>query len=192
VAETGTRGSSGKEADADFVLALLGERDLAGKVTNPRLVVRKRRSGDAGTEYSFRPIVVPVNPDDVLSGTTCIIDWQPTPASALGRAQKSRWPKSSAMLRQALTVCLVDQGKMLQPFPDGPAVRAVDLGAVRAEFYRTYPADGDDKQKQETRKKAFQRAIRNVQERALVGIRTIDGLTHVWLTDENEPVVPQG
>jgi uncharacterized protein (DUF736 family) len=44
------------------------------------------------------------------------------------------------MLRQALTVCLVDQGKMLQPFPDGPAVRAVDLGAVRAEFYRTYPA----------------------------------------------------
>ena len=51
VAETGTRGSSGKEADADFVLALLGERDLAGKVTNPRLVVRKRRSGDAGTEY---------------------------------------------------------------------------------------------------------------------------------------------
>ena len=57
---------------------------------------------------------------------------------------------------------------------DGPAVRAVDLGAVRAEFYRTYPADGDDKQKQETRRKAFQRSIRDVQERALVGIRTID------------------
>ena len=191
VAETGTRGSSGKEADADFVLALLGERDLAGKVTNPRLVVRKRRSGDAGTEYPFKPIVVPVNPDDVLSGTTCIIDWQPTPASALGEARKSRWPKSSVMLRQALTVCLIDQGKMLQPFPDGPAVRAVDLGAVRAEFYRTYPADGEDKQKQETRRKAFQRGIRDVQERGLVGIRTIDDVTYVWLVDETESTAPQ-
>ena len=65
-------------------------------------------------------------------------------------------------------------------------------GDVRAEFYRTYPADGEDKQKQETRKKAFQRAIRSVQERALVGIRTIDGVTHVWLVDETEPVAPQG
>jgi hypothetical protein len=85
------------------------------------------------------------------------------------------------MLRQALTVCLVDQGKMLQPFPDGPAVRAVDLGAVRAEFYRTYPADGDDKQKQETRRKAFQRSIRDVHD-----------VTYVWLVDETEPTDPQG
>jgi hypothetical protein len=96
------------------------------------------------------------------------------------------------MLRQALTVCLLDQGKMLRPFPDGPTVRAVDLEAVRAEFYRTYPADGNDKQKQETRRKAFQRSIRDVQERGLVGIRAIDDVTYVWLVDETEPTDPQG
>jgi hypothetical protein len=60
------------------------------------------------------------------------------------------------------------------------------LPQYRVEITHT-ELDGDDKQKQETRKKAFQRAIRSVQERALVGIRTIDDVTHVWLVDETEP-----
>jgi hypothetical protein len=47
-------------------------------------------------------------------------------------------------------------------------------------------------QKQETRKKAFQRAIRSVQERALVGIRTIDGVTHVWLRRRKRARCPPG
>jgi hypothetical protein len=51
--ETGTRGTSAKEAAADVVLALLADKALSGEVTAPRLCVRKRRSGPAGVEHPF-------------------------------------------------------------------------------------------------------------------------------------------
>ena len=49
--ETGTRGSSSKEASADLVLACLGG-SLSGVVTDARLAVRKNRAG--------RPAGIPV------------------------------------------------------------------------------------------------------------------------------------
>jgi hypothetical protein len=45
MAETGTRGTSAKEASADFVVACLAERIQTGKITNLRIAVRKLRSG---------------------------------------------------------------------------------------------------------------------------------------------------
>lgn len=56
--ETGTRGSSAKEAAADVVLALLGDRDVSGSVTNTRMAVRKLRSGCTGaaTPYSIEVV----------------------------------------------------------------------------------------------------------------------------------------
>src|SRR5262249_25011951 len=51
--EIGTRGSSAKEGAADVVLALLGDRNVAGKVTNTRLALRKRRSGPSDEEFQF-------------------------------------------------------------------------------------------------------------------------------------------
>ena len=41
--------------------------------------------------------------------------------------------------------------------------RAVEIEIVRAEFYRSYPADGDAKQKQTARRQAFHRALRDAQ-----------------------------
>lgn len=41
--ETGTRGSSAKEAAADAVLALIGKRTLSGKVSDCRMAIRKLR-----------------------------------------------------------------------------------------------------------------------------------------------------
>jgi hypothetical protein len=51
--ETGTRGSSAKEAAADVVLALLGDRNIGGVVTNTHLALRKSRAGPSGAEYPF-------------------------------------------------------------------------------------------------------------------------------------------
>jgi RecA-family ATPase len=51
--ETGTRGTSAKEAAADVVLTLLADKALSGEVTAPRLCIRKRRSGPAGVEHPF-------------------------------------------------------------------------------------------------------------------------------------------
>ena len=46
--ESGTRGSSNKEGNADTVLAMLADRELSGTITNTRLAVRKQRDGMSG------------------------------------------------------------------------------------------------------------------------------------------------
>ncbi len=49
VSETGTRGSSAKEAAADVVLAMLATRSEAGEISNTRMAVRKVRGAAAVT-----------------------------------------------------------------------------------------------------------------------------------------------
>ena len=52
--ETGTRGTSAKEAAADVVLALLANKALSGEVTAPRVCIRKparRTSGHRTSVY---------------------------------------------------------------------------------------------------------------------------------------------
>jgi hypothetical protein len=74
VVETGTRGSSAKEAAADVVLALLADRDLSGTISKTRMTVRKLRGGVTGTETPFDLRVVEIGPGE----TTCVIDWKPS------------------------------------------------------------------------------------------------------------------
>jgi hypothetical protein len=60
---------------------------------------------------------------------------------------------------------------------------------VRAEFYKSYPAEGDEGGKQDTRRKAFTRAIKDAQAKGLIGVRDIGpdiaAVTYVW------PATPQ-
>jgi AAA domain len=184
-AETGTRGSSAKESDCDAVLALLGDKSISGEVTNPRLAIRKRRSGPNGVEIPLRPKVVTI--DDFTGETTLVVDWL-QPDQVAPATKPDVWAKSLRLLRHTLMNVLVDHGIDRRPFPDGPTVRAVNIDIVRTEFYKSYPADGDAKAKQEARKKALQRAVKDAQERSLIGVREIEGVTYVWLATPE----PQG
>jgi hypothetical protein len=180
--ETGTRGASSKEADADVVFALLAEKSITGALTNPRLAIRKRRSGPNGLEFPFRTKPVDLGEDDFGSSiTTLTIEWL-DPKTTVGASLKpDLWTKSLRLLRQTLMNMLADCGSEQRPFPDGPLVRAVDLEQVRAEFYKAYPAEGDAKAKSETRRKAFNRAIKSAQANGLIGIHDIGVATYVWL-----------
>jgi hypothetical protein len=60
-------------------------------------------------------------------------------------------------------------------------VRTVDLEIIRAEFYKSDPADGDAKAKQNVRRQAFGRALKDAQAKGLIGIREIETVTYVWL-----------
>ena len=71
---TGTRNSSVKEADVDAVMALLGEKDLAGNVANPRFAMRKVRGAPTGWEVKFDKRVVTVG-SGIQAATTLVIDW---------------------------------------------------------------------------------------------------------------------
>jgi hypothetical protein len=76
---------------------------------------------------------------------------------------------------------LTDCGKDVCPFPDGPMVRACDLDLVRGEFNKQYPAEGNNRQKTDVRRHAFQRAITGAQDRGLIAVREMGGIQLVWL-----------
>jgi len=178
--ETGTRGTSAKEGAADVVLALLGERTVAGAVTDTRLALRKRRSGQNGEEFPFTIRVVELGIDRFGEPvTTLTIDWAPQGAKTTIKSKP--WSKSLRLLQRTLSTALAELGSQQRPFADGPIVCAVDLEAVRSEFYKSYPADGAEKQKQAARRQAFNRAIRDAQAGNLIAIRAVDGVTLIWL-----------
>jgi hypothetical protein len=179
--ETGTRGTSAKEAAADVVLALLATKSQSGEVTNPRLCIRKRRFGPAAIEYQFKTKLVPLGQDeDGEPIASLAIEF--AEASPLPPDQDGKWPPAAALLRRILMSLLADAGTDILPFADGPSVRAIRSDTVRAEFHRQYPtADTEPKKQQETRKKAYQRAVRAAQERGLLNVRELDGIQWIWL-----------
>src|SRR5262249_51441996 len=74
---SGTRGSVVKEASADTILAVLGERDEeTNAVDDTRVVLRKQRSGPQGELFPFDARLVDMGEDrDGEKLTSRVIDW---------------------------------------------------------------------------------------------------------------------
>jgi hypothetical protein len=181
---TGTRNASTKEDAADTILALLGERSLEGRLSNPRMALRKVKGSEQGVEFPFEPREVVVGErNDARPITTFVIDWL-TRAAAPGRKQEKPWPKSLRIFQRALDKTLGERGKRIRPFPDGTEVLAVASEAVRTEFLKAYPAENEDpKAKAKAKAKAFERAIKQAIEAYLVCAREIDLATFIWRLD---------
>jgi hypothetical protein len=192
----GTRGAIAKESSGDLVLACLGDRELSGRVLNTRLAIRKCRGGRQGDEYSFgvREVQLPEPDEDGEAVTTLVIDWgaqQLQPAAGM----KDPWEESRLtetrqamlLLKRVMMAKLAEAGCEL---PLEPPVRGIDREIVRAEFYATTPVDGTEHQKQEQRRKRFNRALERAHEKQLIGVREIRAATYLWLQvqqpDESE------
>jgi hypothetical protein len=161
--ETGTRGSSSKEAAADVVLALLADRQINGTISNMTMAVRKLRGGAVGIETPFDLEQV-----DVGEGrTTCVVVWKVTRAATQARSQtKDRWPKALRIFKTAMETAVIEHGKAMRPYgSEDPEVRAVAYDDVRSEFVKSYAADGSDaKDKANTKWKAFTRALKTARD----------------------------
>ena len=95
----------------------------------------------------------------------------------------ARWTGVLTMFRRALSEALLGSEEKLMI--GGIPIRAVDLEAVRAEFYKTCVAhaDGSD-EKQDTRRRRFVRAVERAQILNLIGVRVEpSGRTLVWLAE---------
>jgi hypothetical protein len=155
-ADVGTRGSSAKEDNSDFVLAALGTKTLTGIVSNPRIAVRKVRGGVAGREYPFSTRIATVGND-----TTLVIDWvgqknlgAPSTNDAWGKGQ------GVATLRRALLNADIETATEMQPWPGGPKVKAFRADDIKREFYASYPAKGDTPEdRKEATRKAWSTAV---------------------------------
>lgn len=186
--ETGTRGSSAKEAAADVVLAMLANRDEAGNVSNTRMAVRKLRGGRIGMEtpYTLEPVEIGQDRwgDPV---TTCIVAWNTDRTSqAAVAAAKERWPVSLKVFQAAMRAALAEHSRKVHPFgAEGPEVTAVQSAHVRAEFSASYAADGETPaHRTEAKKKAFKRAVESAQNKGLIVVRDLAGIDHFWLSGD--------
>jgi hypothetical protein len=190
--ETGTRGSSAKEAAADVVLALLADREINGTVSNMRMALRKIRGGTVGEETPFSLKVVDVD-NNGRTRTTCVVEWEQARASAAApAAARDRWPKSLRIFKAAMENALAGHGKTTTPFGnEGPTVMAVTFDSVRDEFTSAYPADAssDPKTKAAAKRQAFNRALKLAREKDLICSREVAGVDWLWLVIQPEATV---
>jgi AAA domain len=190
---TGTRGSSVKEGSTDVVVAMLGEKNTAGQITNTRLALRKRRGGENGLEFPFKGRVVDMGTDTRgKQMSTLVLDWGVKDEAP--KAAKDDWGngKGLRLLRQAMMGLLVDCGKEIRPWAEGPTVRALDAELVRAEFYKGYFAEGaTPAAKQTARRQAFHRAVAAAADKGVIVTRVMGETTYVWLTTKGDEVPPK-
>jgi len=180
--ETGTRGSSAKEDHSDVVLAMLADRDISGTASNTRMALRKLRGGKAGVVVPFDLVVVDVV-DGITGepGTSCIIEWQPS-HHAPGPASSRSVPKSLKVFIAAMKAAVSRHGQPAYPFgPTGPEVLAVTEAELRAEFFATYPAESMD-----SKRKTYNRALKDARAGALVLSREIGGVDHIWFPEPKD------
>ena len=80
------------------------------------------------------------------------------------------WPRSLKVFREAVVEATLVCGVDFQ-IKEGPKVKAVDLERVRKVFYQMHivESDGDAEQRQDSKRKAFARAVRHAQRVNLIG-----------------------
>ena len=180
--ETGTRGSSAKEARADVVMSILASKEITGKVASCRLVFRKLRSGAAGKEFPFSMRTVTVGADEDGDPMTSLVVEFGTEATSAQDQEGKQWSDGIKMLRRVLMSVVADCGTDLPAFAGGPTVRAVNSDLVRDEYCKQTPAEGDAPTKKKTRLQQYRRAIKSAQAKGLIGLREINDVQWIWLT----------
>ncbi|CAA2157064.1 hypothetical protein MBRA_02482 [Methylobacterium brachiatum] len=177
--ESGTRGTSAKEAGADVVLAMLGQRDDTGHVSNTRMAVRKLRGGRSGYAIPYKLDALQVGEN--LDGdpvTTCVVTWGDTGEPTVAAKPKLKWPNLA--FRDAVLNALANHGQDAWPFPaEGARVRAITVAQLRSEFMASYPAADDTKT--DTKRKAFTRALEAAASKKLIICRELKCEDHLWL-----------
>jgi AAA domain len=171
--DAGSRGASAKEANSDFVLALLGNKSLAGDISDMRLALRKVREGPSGLEFPVAPKVVDMGQDEQgYPLTSIVLDWN------VKRVSKEKKSNAHQVLDHALAVALKEYGKMVKP-ADSHEVRAVGRMHVLTTYKAAYKPDqdvGDGAKRQAFRQALGQAAGRSKSE-------TIDGVEYLWRGD---------
>ena len=177
VMEAGTRGSSGKEGNADTVLATLAEREITGAVSNSRMAARKQRDGISGFEVPFTPETVELGLDEDGDPITAIVlSW----GKQQRETKQPRKSKDRTLLAKTLVDVIAKQGFTFQPDPGGPAVQACHGTDLRVEFYKRRSANGTAKQQADKKRAAFNRTLETVREVGLILVRDVNGKEIIW------------
>jgi hypothetical protein len=175
--EAGTSGSSGKEGNADAVLAALADKELTGVISNTRLAMRKQRDGASGFEIPFAPKVVELGLDEDGDPITAVVlDWG-KPKRMTPQPRKSKVVLLCSILAEAAK----REGFPFQPDVGGLSVQAVHASVLKAVFFDRRHVNGDTAAKRHDQKrKAWDRALETAQLAGLIGIRDIGNDQIIW------------
>jgi hypothetical protein len=145
-----------------------------------------------GQEYPFtlRIVEAPEPDEDGDPITTMVVDWLPVRPGGRVQPEPDPWRQcrrqdqqtAVTRLKRELEAALADHGVELSIPPDGPVVRMVDQEIVRVEYYAHAPADGTPEQKRKFRHMQFSRALAWAEDRQLIGVEEIYGITYLRLS----------
>jgi hypothetical protein len=169
------RGHSSLPGAVDASLAITRENDVS------TMTVEYMRDGAEGTQITVRSKKVVVGHDaNGRDLTSLVVERFDGDAS---KAKKA-WPPGLKVFRAALIEAILNFGFDYK-IPGGPTVKAVDLTHVRNAFYKTYVVESDEsttaEQQQDTRRRAFTRALDKAQALTVIAAR-VEGIKQiVWL-----------
>jgi hypothetical protein len=99
--------------------------------------------------------------------------------------------KSLKTLRRSIMALMADCGEPITPRAGEPVVQALKLRYVRAEFIKSWPADGDDeKDRRDAKSLAFRRALADAVDRGVIETRELNGEDYVWLAGAAAEAAP--
>jgi hypothetical protein len=174
--DTRPRGHTALPGAVDAQLAVAREGNAV------TVTVEMMRDGPEETVVTSMVEVIEVGQDRAGKVLTSLVV-KPGEMPAGGSNTGAKWTGVLTMFRRALCEALLGSEEKLMI--GGIPIHAVDLEAVRAEFYKTCVAhEGDAEVKQHTRQKRFVRCVERAQVLNLIGVRVEpNGRTLVWLAE---------
>jgi AAA domain/Primase C terminal 1 (PriCT-1) len=165
-AETGLRGASAWRGAADVVISVTAKIEpITGQISNRGLAVAKARDAEQGPVAPIRLDYVKLGVDeDGDEFGTLVVRADPERSQYdLTRKKGLKW------LQFFDSACKQALGRLSEDVPmgnQGRVIRAVELKHVRAEFCSVYVTGDDDQKKAEqTRERAWRRALEGMAER---------------------------
>jgi hypothetical protein len=187
--ETGLRGASAWRAGCDAVLSVLADRNqTTGKCSNRQLALTKSRVGEEGWTAPFDLRFVELGEDeDGDPFGACFVEPGEAEGDDITMSKPKALPRTARAYIDALHIVAGEKGRKVRPFgSEGAEVTAVDRELVRDEFYRAWPADGDDeKARKDAKRKSFKRGEDEAIERRRIGTYEVGGEQLVWLVVES-------
>jgi hypothetical protein len=170
----GTRGSVVKEASADAIMAILGDRDEeTNVVSDTRLVLRKQRSGPQGDIFPFEARVVDMGQDaDHEPLTSRVIDWE---VERPEKAKSEKKTEAQLVMEEAMIRTLEAHRERIAV--NGEQVDAVSEAHLRAAFRDLYMQDKPGVTSAavaEARRRAFERMKGRIRQ------SMVEGVVYLW------------
>ena len=171
--ENGLRGSSTLLGAADSVIQITS--DDGGLRT---ALIQKQKDDKDFLSFTFRLSTIDIGKDeDGDPITTCILD-DLTDLTSKGtyQAKEKKLPAGLQFFLEALGTSLIDSGKNIKPYFDGPEVNAVSKENFREVYYSRRIDDVES-----TKRKGFNDNLKAATERRLICVGTVQGTEMLWM-----------